>query len=69
MIDPYTKSIFVFRGSTELDFQMVRSEGELDGEDLVPGFKLKVDKLFRQRSASSTAMPSPDPDANNANNA
>jgi Uma2 family endonuclease len=46
VIDPYTHAVFVFRPTTGLVFQTMRDEEELDGEDVIPGFKLKVKALF-----------------------
>lgn len=48
VVDPYTKSVFVFRDKENLNFRIVRGEDDLDGEEVVPGFKLKVSALFKQ---------------------
>ncbi len=44
-IDPYTKGVFVFRPGDSYP-QILKQDDELDGETVVPGFKLKVRILF-----------------------
>lgn len=46
VIDPYTLNILVF--SSGKPMQTLNVEDELDGEDVVPGFKLPIKNLFRK---------------------
>lgn len=48
VVDPYTQSVFVFRPETGNDFQKLHAEDELDGEDVISGFKLKVRLIFEE---------------------
>ena len=47
VVDPYTKSVFVFRDRQEGAFEVVTGANELNGEKVVPGFKLKIELLFK----------------------
>ncbi len=47
VVDPYTKSVFVFRPDNQ-NLLTLSSDDELDGLDVVPGFKLKIGVLFKQ---------------------
>ncbi len=51
VVDFYTKSVFVFRLDRGLVFETVRDEQELDGEKVVPGFRLKVSVLFQSANS------------------
>ena len=46
IIHPYSKTIYIYRLATGLVPQVIGPNKELDGEDVVPGFKLKVNELF-----------------------
>jgi Uma2 family endonuclease len=46
IINPRRKTVEVFRPATGFKSQCVIGQEELDGEEVVPGFKLAVEKLF-----------------------
>ena len=43
-VDPYTKSVFVFRPNQPM--MLLNANAELEGENVLPGFKLSVSALF-----------------------
>jgi Uma2 family endonuclease len=45
VIDPYLKGVFVFHENDPFP-QILKPEQELEGENVIPGFKLKVSDLF-----------------------
>ncbi len=47
VVDPYGKGVFVFR--PQQPKQLLNLSDELDGENVVPGFKLPVSKLLKLR--------------------
>lgn len=46
VVDPYTQSVFVFRPATGIAFQTFRDQQELQDDDVLPGFRLKVSDIF-----------------------
>ena len=46
LLDPYSQVVFVYRLNSGLVPQVLGPEADLDGENIVPGFKLKVSNLF-----------------------
>lgn len=46
IIDPITKAVDVYRLKTGLKSERLIGDDELSGEDVIPGFKLKVNSLF-----------------------
>ncbi len=46
LINPHSKLVLVYRPATDLTPQVIGLQGELDGENVIPGFKLLVNKLF-----------------------
>lgn len=44
VVDPYTKSVFVFRPAQPM--KLLNNTDALDGFEVLPGFKLEVSKLF-----------------------
>lgn len=44
VIDPFDKGVFIYR--LHHPRQTLNEDGELDGGDMLPGFKLKISKLF-----------------------
>ncbi len=47
VINPRSEIVFVYRPASGLLPQCVNANGELDGEDLLPGLKIKVSELFK----------------------
>lgn len=46
VISPFSQTVDIYRRATGLVPQAIGSKDELDGENVVPGFKLPVAKLF-----------------------
>jgi Uma2 family endonuclease len=46
LINPRRKAVEVFRPATGFRAHVLLGQDELDGEDVIPGFKLVVEKLF-----------------------
>ena len=46
VVDPYTQAVFVFTATTWPDFDKLRGERELEGDPVLPGFRLKVRDIF-----------------------
>lgn len=44
VVDPYEQNVFVFRDGHRLE--ICTTENELDGGEVLPGFKLKISELF-----------------------
>lgn len=47
VIRPFSRSIEIYRLKTGLIHEVVGPDEELDGEDVIQGFKLSVNKLFK----------------------
>ena len=48
VVDPYTRSVFVFTPAEGEAFATRRGEDELSGGDILPGFSLKVRLIFEK---------------------
>jgi Uma2 family endonuclease len=46
IIYPFSRKVEIYRPEAGLIPQVIGSDGELDGADIIPGFKLAVSKLF-----------------------
>jgi len=46
VIHPYSRAVDVYRLNTGIKLQRYTEDEELDGEDVIPGFKLKVSLIF-----------------------
>jgi Uma2 family endonuclease len=46
VIHPYSRAVDVYRLPTGLKLQRYMEDEELDGEDMIPGFKLKISEIF-----------------------
>lgn len=46
VIDPYEQNVFVFKSGQHVT--MLPPDANLEGENILPGFKLKVSELFEQ---------------------
>lgn len=46
VIDPFSQTVEIYRRETGLVPQVIGINGELEGEDVIPGFKLGVSLLF-----------------------
>jgi Uma2 family endonuclease len=57
LVDPTDMVVFIYRPNTELRVLTVMGSGVLDGEDVLPGFKLPLNRIFRRRRAMLTATP------------
>jgi len=44
VVDPHTRTITVYRSREAI--QLITAEGEIDGGDVLPGFRCKVSELF-----------------------
>jgi Uma2 family endonuclease len=55
VISPATRTVHIYRlnGSTA----RLRESDDLDGEDVIPGFRYRVEQLFRRSAASPPANP------------
>jgi Uma2 family endonuclease len=57
LVDPTDMAVFIYRPNTELRVLTVMGNGELDGEDVLPGFKLPISRVFRQRRTPPKSTP------------
>ncbi len=48
VVDPYSRSFFVFKPDGGAFFNTQRDQDELQGEPVLPGFRLKVSDIFRK---------------------
>jgi Uma2 family endonuclease len=46
VVQPYSRAVDVYRLTTGIKLQRYTEDEELDGEDVIPGFKLKVSLIF-----------------------
>jgi len=48
VIYPVSRTVGIYRTTTGLTPQFIGTEAELEGENILPGFKLAVNKLFKR---------------------